>query len=126
VLFKPELVALVLAGKKTQTRRIVKPGDRSIGILFRDDGAKDQVRSGNRLRWRVNDTYAVQPGRGKHAVGRIKITVIRYCERAGDISEGDARAEGFESAGQFRAVYGRLNGAGALDRPCWALTFRLA
>jgi hypothetical protein len=123
MLFKPELVTKILAGEKTQTRRVVKLGDTSLGIMFRYDGRKDQVRSGHRLRWRVNDTYALQPGRGKHAVGRICITAIRYCARASDISEGDARAEGFATEEEFREVYGRLNGVGALNRPCWALTF---
>ena len=44
-------------------------------------------------KWQVGRTYAVQPGRGKKAVGRIRITEIRR-ERVQDISEEDAIAEG--------------------------------
>lgn len=125
MLFKPELVALILAGRKTQTRRIVRDGDRS--TLFSPYHAipqcRDFVQRNGRVLWEVGRIYAVQPGRGKHAVGRITITAIRYCSRASDISESDARAEGFSTAEEFRAVYGRLNGAASLDRPCWALTF---
>jgi hypothetical protein len=115
----------VTDGTKTQTRRVANAGDTSLGIMFRAPEWKDQVRNGGRLRWRVGQSYALQPGRGKHAVGRIEITAIRYCSRASDISEGDARAEGFATAVAFRQIYGRLNGAKALARPCWALTFSL-
>jgi hypothetical protein len=150
MLFKPELIALVIAGEKTQTRRVVKLGDLA---AFRKDGrlhslppsevhssfgmtavmrsayVPDPVSDHPRKvrvvlkKWEVGRSYALQPGRGKRAVGRIRITAIRYCERAGEISDEDARAEGFTTAEEFREVYGRLNGAGALDRPCWALTF---
>jgi hypothetical protein len=50
MLFKPELVTLILAGEKTQTRRIATEGDTSLGILFRAPEWKDQVRNGGRLR----------------------------------------------------------------------------
>jgi hypothetical protein len=74
----------------------------------------------------VGRSYAVQPGRGKRAVGRIEITAIRYCARAGDITLDDAIAEGFATAEDFRETYASINGVGAMERPCWALTFRLA
>jgi hypothetical protein len=63
------------------------------------------------------ERYLCRPaGRGKHGVARIEITAIRYCARAGDISEEDAIAEGFKSAAQFREVYARINGAGGTWR----------
>lgn len=125
MLFKPELVEKVLAGKKTQTRRVWRESDAwlidgdTMNVFCVSNG------EGGRERWFVGKTYAVQPGRGERAVGRILLTAIRHCARAGDISEEDARAEGFESVEQFRAVYAKLNGMGALERPCWALTFEL-
>lgn len=115
----------VLAGEKTQTRRVVKPGDERWPLAEFSTGAISQVRRNGRCLWKVGRVYSVQPGQGKCEVARIRITAIRYCERAGDISEVDARAEGFATVEEFRAVYGRINGVGALERPCWALTFAL-
>jgi hypothetical protein len=83
------------------------------------DGTKTQTRRTRPPCCTVGQPVAVQPGRGKHAVGRIRVTAIRYCERAGDISEEDARAEGFADAAAFREIYERINGAGAFERPCW-------
>lgn len=124
----------VLAGRKTMTRRTVSA--RHAALIAPDMAPcspytlPDQtpvygVLAGGRLRYAVGRSLAVQPGRGKHAVGRVQITAIRYCARAGDISQEDARAEGFETATEFCAVYGRLNGAAALNAPCWALMFDL-
>jgi len=85
----------VLKGTKTQTRRLVKPGE-----LFKIDDPpynpwpfSPTVLKDWRLKWRVGKTYAVQPGRGKKAVGRIRITEIRR-ERLQDISTQDIFAEG--------------------------------
>ena len=124
----------VLAGRKTMTRRIVS--ERHTALLAPDTAPcashtlPDQtpvyaVLASGRLRYAVGRSLAVQPGRSKHAVGRVQITAIRYCARSGDISEDDARAEGFETAAEFCEVYGRLNGAVALEKACWALTFVL-
>lgn len=90
MIFKDKLCQKVLDGTKTQTRRLVKDGDFIVDFpmpcVF--SGAK-----GNRLRFRENQTYAVQPGRGKHAVGRIGIIKIRR-ERLQEISYEDIGAEG--------------------------------
>jgi len=40
-----------------------------------------------RLKWAVGNTYAIQPGRGKKAMGRIRIMAIRR-ERLQEISCG--------------------------------------
>lgn len=83
----------VLDGTKTQTRRPVKAGD------FHDiklpDGSFYAVTRGpdRRMKWKIFKTYAVQPGRGKKAVGRIRITKIRW-ERLREISFPDIKAEG--------------------------------
>jgi hypothetical protein len=98
-----ETLPQVLDGTKTQTRRLVKDGDFSVEwpmvCVFSDNKR-------NRLRFRENQTYAVQPGRGKHAVGRIGIVKIRK-ERLQDISEDDCRAEGIlvpPTHGRFACV----------------------
>lgn len=83
----------ILSGQKTQTRRIIAPGDMDWGSI--GSSRISMVDGGNhyRTKWEVGKTYAVQPGRGKAAVGRIKITAIRR-ERLQDITEANAKAEG--------------------------------
>jgi hypothetical protein len=160
MLFRPDLAQLILEGRKTQTRRIVKDGDYP-DILLRKVMA---VNRHGRLIWKVNDgtvdwlskagvggfndgsrgggcgsyrqpTYAVQPGRGKLAIARIRFTAIR-CENLGDISAADIAAEGF---GQNEGCLPWLDFQGAWDQlnpdtphrwqdnpPVWVLTFALA
>jgi hypothetical protein len=96
----------VLDGSKTQTRRISKPGeelrDMPVAALVQYPAVVTFTISSvfhwnwtpkPRVKWQVGRTYAVQPGRGKKAVGRIRLTGIRQ-ERVQDITEDDARAEG--------------------------------
>lgn len=161
MLFRPDLAQLIVEGRKTQTRRIVKDGDIPYLMLRQ---TKAVMRRG-RLIWKVNDgtvdwlskagvggndgsrggncgtyrqpTYAVQPGRGKPSVARIRFTAIRS-ENLGDITAADIEAEGFcQDTGSadfldlvaFRQAWDRLNP----DKPyrwqddpaVWVLTFAL-
>jgi hypothetical protein len=98
----------VLSGEKTQTRRLVEPGDFALNG-WREypsenspgaPGATAYVMSAKRhIRWCVLRTYAVQPGRGRKAVGRIRITAVRQ-ERLQDISYDDIEAEGVWDLGE--------------------------
>lgn len=81
-------VEAVLNGTKTQTRRVVKENQ----DLWFDEGNYVVYENG-RAKYRVGNTYAVQPGRCKKAVARIRITDIRQ-EHLQDITEEDAMAEG--------------------------------
>jgi hypothetical protein len=126
--FTPDMLAKVLAGEKTQTRRPIKPGEKYTGIAYMlgSPGSIQTVKDRNgRLKWRHNNSYAIAPGRGKHAVGRIIITNIRI-ERPINISDADARAEGFDSKEAFwdklRELYGPNTDLTILY---WALTFSL-
>jgi uncharacterized protein YhfF len=90
----------ILEGAKTQTRRAVKEGQHGNRWDIDSDIINEVVRWRPSLKWShwqsvwvVGRTYAVQPGRGKKAVGRIRITKIRR-ERLGDISAEDIFAEG--------------------------------
>ncbi len=90
----------VLDGRKTQTRRI-KKGDewaanwRGRNVEFRGGEIAVICVGFGRAKWQVGRTYALQPGRGQPAIGRIRIVRIRR-ERVQDISEEDALAEGCE------------------------------
>jgi len=81
----------VLDGTKTQTRRPVKDGDEGHHILPR--GGFLSVEHNGRLKWALGFDYAVQPGRGKKAVGRIRITGI-WRQRLREIWVEECRAEG--------------------------------
>jgi hypothetical protein len=93
VIFRPELAALILSGEKTVTRRPVT-----------DD----------HCRYEVGKTYAVQPGRGKHAIGRLRVTNVRR-ERFDPLRLGriEVQREGFRSLsaflGQWALIYGRFH-----------------
>lgn len=87
MIFKPSLCDLIMSGVKTQTRRPVKypVGDERIGTPM-DEALP--------CRYSVGKTYAVQPGRGKPSICRIKVlSVERQALR--DITQADAIAEGF-------------------------------
>jgi hypothetical protein len=85
----------VLDGSKSETRRIVKPGEwlsdeSALGVPV---AVYKKPIPYERLKWQVGRTYAIQPGRGQKAVGRIRLLNIRQ-ERLQDITELEAKAEG--------------------------------
>lgn len=123
----------VLSGQKTQTRRLVKPDDTELikpldtDLVF-SEGDKlftfykatetrdiTSVERNGRHIYNVGQTYAVQPGRGKPAVARIRITDIR-CEDVREISAEDAKAEGFESVTHFLLVWTQMHDSKIYNR----------
>jgi len=105
MMFAKESVEAILAGKKTQTRRPVQPGEighpNLVGSYARVDTR------GGRQKWAVHSDYAINPpapegskARCGKQVGRLKLTGIR-CEPVGDISDEDALAEGVEKVTGF-------------------------
>lgn len=106
MIFTPENCDKVLSGYKTMTRRVVKPGDTINRVVLESTGVKvamyahamkpdtkvTSVWRDGRLVWRVGNTYAVCPGRGKKAVAHIKITAIGR-EKVQDISNDDIKRE---------------------------------
>jgi len=92
LIFKGDSIDLILRGEKTQTRRPVKATDRK-RIIDGFEGVAYMWGTGWRWKWRIGHTYAIQPGRGKKAVGRFRLTGIR-CERVADVSDVDAALEG--------------------------------
>lgn len=89
--FTKENAEKVMAGTKTQTRRVIKKGERRVWISDLTVLAAD--RNGNeQIKWQVGRIYAVCPGRGKSAIGRVKLLNIRPAELQ-SISEADCAAE---------------------------------
>lgn len=62
MIFTPEHIQMIIEGRKTQTRRVVKPGE-WLGVAPR----KALTLKGH-IKWQVGSTYAVQPGRTKPGV----------------------------------------------------------
>lgn len=111
----------VLAGRKTQTRRLLRPYPGTLPARRppkygkaapapakwpRAFKAFDQV-------WcectvQPGRSYAVQPGRGKHALARIVVTDVR-AELVGEITFDDARREGFRTTADFKRTWLELH-----------------
>lgn len=112
---------LVLSGEKWQTRRVIKADEQ---LTRMDDIVRVEI-PGKRVVYEVGKSYAVQPGRGKHAVARIILTGIRR-EPVAAISERDAAAEGYRSREAFFKAWHAIHGDRAnLQDDVWVLEFRL-
>lgn len=127
MIFSRRSIRDIKSGRKNQTRRPVKPGEKFESLSserLRLQSATDAIVSvvhNGRRKWRVFDNYAIQPGRGKKGVGFIQLVSIRI-ERVTDISLKDTKAEGFETREEFfevwRGFYGNIEG------DCWVLEFQ--
>lgn len=151
MLFKPEHSDQILRGEKTQVRRVVKDDEIIVLDSHRDDPygplydtvvtrtsrlpLPHQMTPIERIKWQVGRTYAIQPGRGRQGMGRIRITAIRQ-EALQDISYEDVIAEGMNplrsdmrTIDQFVELWNDINtrdGTRWSDNPdVWVLCFEL-
>jgi len=100
MLFKKPLLAKVLDGSKTQSRRIHK---RAL---------------------KVGHTYGITCRRYQKSQGHI--TILRTSQqRLGDITLEDAKAEGFSNIEEFREAWININGAWNPEQTVTAYEFRL-
>jgi hypothetical protein len=113
--------AKVIARQKTQTRRIVKPNESAIRGRY---NKIISVMSGDRTKWRVGGSYAVQTGRGKGQIARVRLTRIRS-ERLSRIRQADAQAEGFASRQEFLQIWDTIHGPDSREVRVWVLEFEL-
>ncbi len=136
MLFTKANAKLVMSGQKTQTRRPIKDREAfSSRPIPNNRFALRCVTHNGRLKWKEGRTYAVQPGRGEHAIGRIRILHIDR-ERLRSITDEDAIAEGINwqpgdtsprvmFAELWRSIYRRA-GERWEDNPfVWVLKFRV-
>jgi hypothetical protein len=114
----------VLSGVKTQTRRPAKSSEELWTTEYYDKMPEKVLRQGKRVKWRTGQRYAVQPGRGQKGLGWIELLDIRF-QHLGNISEEEARAEGFASLEEFIRAWLEIHGNYDPEQPVWALEFRL-
>ena len=100
MLFKKPLLAKVLDGSKTQTRRT----------------HKRTLKAGH--------TYGVRCRRYDRSAARIRILRASK-EPLGNITEEDARKEGFESVEEFRKAWIEINGTWEPERKVTVYDFQL-
>jgi hypothetical protein len=93
--FRPELAAAVMDGRKIVTRRLLNGNPRSPW--------------GPDCRLRPGRDYAVCPGRGKDAIGRVRIVSVRL-EQLNILGAYEAEREGFASVWEFEAAWESIHG----------------
>ena len=87
MLFKPEHVAPIREGRKTQTRRLWKRPMVKVGGTY----------------WAETKMY-----KPESRFARLKVTRL-WKERLGAISEADAKAEGYENADGYLIAFSEIN-----------------
>lgn len=110
--FNPRLAAKVLDGTKTVTRRRLSDNPRS--PWWREE-----------CRYMVGRDYAVCPGRGESAIGRIKILDVRK-QRLGAALQGtEPYLEGFQLATGFKRVWKEMHGSFDHEELVWRVRFEV-
>jgi hypothetical protein len=111
-------MVLAIRRGKHETRRVANDNPRS--PWYRGGCAYHVTRP--RLD-RFEKTYAICPGRGKQAVGRLKLTKEPELTVVENITDAGAIAEGFESRDAFLDYFLRLNRGVDLKTEVWAIRF---
>lgn len=119
MIFRPELAQAVMDGRKTVTRRLV-----------REDNPRSRWHPDNAPKL-VGKRLAVQPGRGKRAIGTVQVvSVTRDPEFVPlDISDEEAIREGFADTywrspwSQFCAVWRDIHGDDTCPYDVWRIEF---
>lgn len=105
MIFRAEMLAKVLDGSKSETRRPVHAND----MLSH---------------YRPDKDYAVQPGRGKSAVARLYVTAVERAQLR-DLTDEDARREGFTDGEDFARYWRELYGTFDPYTEVWVIRFTL-
>lgn len=115
--FRPEMVAAIRRGK-VATRRVVSDNPNS--PWYRGGCQYHMTRPSFD---RFEKTYAICPGRGKAAVGRLRLTREPELSVVENITETGARQEGFKSRQDFLNYFFALNSGVTLRTEVWVVYF---
>lgn len=100
LLFKPQHQVPILMGLKTETRRIWKRQRAKVGSIHKA-----------KLKMLSRDYFA-----------KLKIMEVRY-ERLGEMTDTDAKAEGYESLRDFKLVWLTINGEWDVNQNVYVVKF---
>lgn len=109
--FQPDLVVAILDGRKTVTRRMASENPRSPWYEAQ-------------CSYRPGREYALCPGRGKTAMGRIRIKHVQLVQ-LGSLTDEEARREGFSSAVAFSLTWARMHRGYSNQDWVWRVEFEL-
>jgi hypothetical protein len=98
VIFRQEMIDAIMSGRKTVTRRPLTKHPVT-------GNPSDQFA----CRYEVGKDYAIQPGRGKRQVARLRVKSVEKW-MLGVTNEGEAVLEGFPSRDAFEAYWRKLYG----------------
>jgi hypothetical protein len=115
--FRPEMVLAIRRGK-CETRRVVNDNPNS--PWYRGGCAYHVTRPSID---RFEKTYAICPGRGKSAVGRLKLTAEPELSVVESITDLGAVHEGFEDRAAFLDYFLKLNPGVSLQTDVWVVRF---
>ncbi len=103
--FRPELASAVMGCGKTVTRRLVSDNPRS--PWWREQCA-----------YRLGQKVAICPGRGKHAIGKARVTSVERMA-LGTLMPCEVAAEGFYTEQAFASAWAAINGTYDVDALVW-------
>jgi hypothetical protein len=100
ILFRPEHVPVILAGRKTQTRRLGKK------------------------RWNVGAVHQARSRLFGEPFALLVIRAVRQ-ERLSSVSDEDAKREGYDTKRDYLEAFARIHRAGKRisDRLVWVIDF---
>lgn len=130
MIFTKHHCALILAGQKTETRRLWREGDEpfyDIRIYEEQNAVWSVSRNGRKL-WQVYQLYSIQPGRGARGLGYYKLLSL-HLEQLWQLTEQGAQAEGCADKNEYRSVWNTINKTPATrweaNPLVWVLKFKL-
>jgi len=112
MIFRRDLAEMVIDGRKTVTRRLLRPNPRS--PWYHD-----------RCGFTVGQVIAVCPGRGRHRIGKAVVTSVDRLA-LGWLSDAEAHSEGFETAAAFGEAWTAINGAYDPEVGVWRIGLQAA
>lgn len=110
MIFRPELAAKVMDGSKTVTRRLATQNPRSPWWI-------------ERTWYMPGKVFTINPGRGAPNIGCARVTAADRYLWSGELSDVEARREGFATSAEFLEAFGGINGSVAAGRMLWRVEF---